>query len=155
MISFSLIAITGVSIAACIIVMTTNPKPEIFISLIFPLALGFMFYCVGRNINIYVIINISYTLGTIIIEKKRMFHCYNKQEIIQINEVKELIIEDQEGLFNLKFKLSDGKYVYGLNEMYDNGEGKKVLEIMKNALPERISLVDNLSPKQTNIDLKT
>ena len=39
--------------------------------------------------------------------------------------------------------------------MHDNGEGKKVLEIMKNALPERISFIDNLSPKQTNIDLKT
>ena len=84
-----------------------------------------------------------------------MFYCYNKQEIIQINEVKEVIIEDQDGLFNLKFKLSEGKNVYRLNGMHDNGEGKKVLEIMKNALPERISFIDNLSPKQTNIDLKT
>ena len=84
-----------------------------------------------------------------------MFYCYNKQEIIQINEVKEVIIEDQDGLFNLKFKLSEGKNVYRLNGMHDNGEGKNVLEIMKNALPERISFIDNLSPKQTNIDLKT
>ena len=72
-VSFFLIASTGGSIAACIIAMTSNGKPEVFISLIIPLVLGVAFYCVGRNIDIYVIINISYTLGTITIEKKECF----------------------------------------------------------------------------------
>ena len=75
-----------------------------------------------------------------------MFFCYNYQEIIQINEVEQVIIEDQEGLFYLKFILLDGKQVYVLNGIYNkNDEGRNALEFMRNALPEKISFKDNLS----------
>ena len=106
----------------------------------------FIIACIVGYINIfYVVINISSTLGTIAITKRKFFFCFTKKEIIQINDVQQVIVDTKNNLFNVIFKLSNGREVYGCSKIYDkNGKGKKAFEIIRNALPKRISFSGNL-----------
>ena len=152
--SFFFIFGIGASIIFFIIMLFTKNLGFIG-GIIISLVGAVIIFFVGRTITINAVINISSTLGTITIKKIKLFFCYNYQEIVQINEVQQIIIEDQEGLFYLKFILLDGKQVYGLNGIYNkNDEGRKALEFMRNALPERISFKDNLSVNSSDIDLR-
>ena len=118
---------------------------EFILLSLFPLIFLIIAFIVGSTNNIYVVINISSTLGTIAITKRKFFFCFTKKEIIQINDVQQVIVDTKNNLFNVIFKLSNGREVYGCSKIYDkNGKGKKAFEIIRNALPKRISFSGNL-----------
>ena len=111
----------------------------------FPLIILTFVFIVGCTNNIFVVINISPSLGTIVITKRRLWCCFAKKEIVQINDVQEVIVHTQNYSVNVIFKLSNGREVYGLSKIYDENEGRKAYKIIKNALPERISFSGNLA----------
>ena len=95
--------------------------------------------------NLWVNINISSTLGTIKITQERIFCCYNKEKIIQINEVQKIIYTINDLNFSINFKLSDEREVNGwIDASNKNGQGRRALEILRNSLPKRIIFEGNI-----------
>ncbi len=118
---------------------------EFILLSLFPLIFLIIAFIVGSTNNIYVVINISSTLGTIAITKKRLCCCFTKKEIVQINDVQQVIAQTEFSSFNVIFKLYDGREVYGCSKIDNkNGEGRKAFEIIRKVLPERISFSGNL-----------
>ena len=97
----------------------------ILLSLI-PLLFSIIAFIIGRIITIYTVIDISSTLGTIVITKKKIFCCFNKKQIVQINDIQKIVIQSEFSSFYIIFKLSDGREIYGCSRINNqNGEGKK------------------------------
>jgi len=109
--------------------------------LLIPSLIAFIF---GSIINTRIIINISSTLGIITIQKKKLFCCFNKQEIIQLNDIKQVSIKKTfvGDYFEIFFKLIDEKEIKVCPEIKNsNGEKNKAINIIKNALPQRIEFL--------------
>ena len=101
-------------------------------------------FIVGSIINTRIIINISSTLGKITIEKKKLFCCFNKQEIIQINDIKQVSIKKTlfGDNFEIFFKLINEKEVKVCPRIENkSGEKNKAINIIKNSLPKRIEFL--------------
>ena len=111
----------------------------------------------GSCISLYSIINISATLGTIIINNKKMCFCCSKQQILQINNLQQVIVQTDYSTnyeingvhynaFEVIFKLSDGSEIKGFSGVIDkNGEGRRAFQVIRNALPQRIGFGGNLA----------
>ena len=97
---------------------------DIFI--LFLLIPSLIAFIIGSIINTRIIINISSTLGIITIQKKKLFCCFNKQEIIQLNDIKQVsIIKTLFGNnFEIFFKLINEKKVKVCPEI-ENKSGEK------------------------------
>ena len=103
----------------------------------------------GRVLPFYSSINISSTFGTITILNKKIFGWFDKKIIIQINDIQEVIVQSKnlgkKNYFYVIFKLSDGREVKDFPGVINKkGEGKKVFQIIRNALPQRIAFSGNL-----------
>ena len=122
-----------------------------------PLIFAVVATILGSCISLYVIINISASLGTIIINKKKMCFCFSKQEVVQINDLQQVIVQTDYttnyeingvhyNAFEVIFRLSDGREVKGCSGIIDkNGEGRRAFLIIRNALPPRIAFGGNLA----------
>ena len=108
---------------------------------------------IASTFNIYVVIKISSTLGTIVIKRRKLCFCFNEKEVVQINDLDQVIIEkDEEGsfassdVFKINFKLLNGRYAYvcrGINNK--TGEGRRAYNIIRNALPQRIGVIGSFA----------
>ena len=157
--SFSaLLFIFGIGVA--IVVIYNGIKNDDSTSLLFaliPLLFAVIGIIFGICTNLYVTISISPTFGTIIINTKKMCFCLNKQVIIQINDIQQIIVERdpfktvQQGkvryrVFGVTFKLVDGREVVGFTKIMDkHGEGKGVFQFLRNSLPTRIAYSGDLT----------
>ena len=113
---------------------------------IIPLVFAIAASCVGAYDDAYIIINISSTIGTIEIKKNKFLFCYNTQEILKINDVKQVIVQSENSSFKIFFKLKDGREVEGCIYIDNkNGEGRKAFEIIRNNLPQNISFSGDLA----------
>ena len=115
---------------------------DIFI--LFLLIPSLIAFIIGSIINTRIIINISSTLGIITIQKKKLFCCFNKQEIIKLNDIKQVSIKKTlfGNYFEIFFKLIDEKEVKACPKIENNnGEKNKAINIIKNALPQRIEFL--------------
>jgi len=124
---------------------------------LFPLLFAVVATILGSCISLYVIINISSTSGTIIINKKKMCFCFSKKEIVQINDLQQVTVQTDYSThyeingvhydaFEIIFRLSDGREVKGCSGIIDkNGEGRRAFQIIRNALPSRIVFGGNLA----------
>ena len=122
-----------------------------------PLIFSVVATILGSCISLYVIINISSTSGLIIINKKKMCFCFNKQECVQINDLQQVIVQtdtttrytecgERYYSFEVIFRLSDGREVKGCSGIIDkDGEGRRAFQIIRNALPQRIVFDGNLA----------
>ena len=114
---------------------------DLILILLSPIPLVFTIFgcCFGSCANAWVDIKISPTLGIIKIGHKRICCCFNKEKIIQINEVQKVIIQTNEGLFTINFKLLDESEVNGWIKLGNkNSEGRRAFQVLKRALPQRI-----------------
>ena len=144
---FSFMIATGIS----------SGQTETILFAFIPFIFALIATILGSCISLYVIINISATLGTIIINKKKMCFCFSKQEIVQINDVQQVIVQTDYSTnyeingvhynaFEVIFKLVDGREVKGCSGIIDkNNEGRRAFQIIRNALPTRIVFGGNLA----------
>ena len=135
------------------IVNGSVPIPVIFPPLIF----GIIGVILDFIENLYFKIEINGTLGTISLYKVKVFFCFNKPKIIQIKDVVQVIIQidhsaniDTEGeyvrFFEVIFRLSNGQSFKGCSGIVDkDGEAHKAYTIIRNGLPERISIDGDLA----------
>ena len=139
---FFLCFFIGIVIAIIVLIygMYFENKDIIFSSPL-PLIFTIVGFILGITVNIQIVINISSALGTIVIIKKKTYWRFNKEKIIQINEVQEVIFQDFEDYFEINFKLSNETEVNGFVRIYQNSyeERRKAIEIIRNALPQRIA----------------
>ena len=111
----------------------------IFLSLIF-LIIATVGSVLGSSINFYVEIQVSSTLGTIVIDQKRTFCCFSQKKIIQINELQQVNIQNKKNKFEINFKLSNEREVNGWIKLDNkNNQARRVFDILRNALPQRIN----------------
>ena len=150
------IAGIGASVLMIVVGISSGQTEMIFFGLI-PLLFAVIATILGSCSSLYVTINISPTFGNIIINKKKMCFCFNKQEILQINDVQQLIVQTdphttyeingvQYNAFEVIFKLSDGREVVGCSGIIDkNGEGRRAFQIIRDSLPPKIGYGGNLA----------
>ena len=135
---------TGAAILTVYEGISSGDTNLLFIAL-FPLLFTLISCIMGSLMNVYFSINIQATFGTIIISKKKMCCCFNKKEILQINDVQQVIVQT-DSTFEIIFKLRDGREVKGLSGVTNiNGEGRKAFVIIRNALPQNIAFGGNLA----------
>ena len=144
---FSFMIATGIS----------NVQSQAILLAFIPLIFVVVATILGSCISLYVIINISSTSGLIIINKKKMCFCFNKQECVQINDLQQVIVQtdtttrykkcgERYYSFEVIFKLSDGIEVKGCSGIIDkDGEGRRAFQTIRNALPPRIVFGGNLA----------
>ena len=111
----------------------------------------------GSCKSLYFIINISATSGIITINKKKLCFCFNKQEIVKINDLQQVIVQTDNSCFRSSkggryksfeviFRLSNGREVEGCSGIMDkDGEGRRAFLIIRNAHPSRIVFDGNLA----------
>lgn len=150
--------IVGVGISALMVFLgISNHDVKLALIAFFPLIFAIVATILGSCISISVVLEISATLGTIVINKKKMCFCFSKQEIVQINDLHQVIVQTDlstnyeingvhYNAFEVIFKLSDGREVKGCTGIIDkNGEGRKAFQIIRNALPSRIGFGGDLA----------
>ena len=135
----------------------SNVQSQAILLAFIPLIFVVVATILGSCISLYVIINISSTSGLIIINKKKMCFCFNKQECVQINDLQQVIVQtdtttrytecgERYYSFEVIFRLSDGREVKGCSGIIDkDGEGRRAFQIIRNALPQRIVFDGNLA----------
>ena len=135
----------------------SNVQSQAILMAFIPLIFVVVATILGSCISLYVIINISSTSGLIIINKKKMCFCFNKQECVQINDLQQVIVQtdtttrykecgERYYSFEVIFRLSDGREVKGCSGIIDkDGEGRRAFQIIRNALPQRIVFDGNLA----------
>ena len=115
-----------------------NQIKLIFIGL-FPLIHSSIILVYGSHEYIFDIINISPTLGIILFKSISYVFCIDERKVIQINDLERVYINTWENSFEIIFKLSDEKefrvYAWKCNGKV---EGRKVSQILRNALPQRV-----------------
>jgi hypothetical protein len=148
----------GVFIIMLSAAISKNDKREIYQAFL-PLIFVLIAFILGSCFSLYITINISANSGLIIINKKKTFFCFNKQEILQISDIQQVIVQTNYYVhykinrqhfksFNIIFKLFDGREVTGCYGIIDkNREGSRAFQILRNALPQRIDFDGNLTYK--------
>ena len=131
----------------------SNPKTDKKFLILVPIIFEIIAIVIAIRTSLYIIINISATSG-IIIEKKKLFFCFNKQEVVKINDLKKVFVKidyetyhkDGYNRFEIIFKLSNGTEVQGCSSIRDiNGEARRAFQIFRNALPPRIVVSGNFA----------
>ena len=132
----------------------SNPQTDKKFLILVPIIFEIIAIVIAIRTSLYIIINISATSGIIIIDKKKLFFCFNKQEVVKINDLKKVIIKidyetyhkDGYNRFEIIFKLSNGTEVQGCSSIRDiNGEARRAFQIFRNALPPRIVVSGNFA----------
>ena len=98
-------------------------------------------------------INVDLYLGIIAITDTKFFCCFNRHKKVQINELKQIILESYAShkkhnphYSKLIFKLVDGKEVKGFDILDENKrEGRNAFEILRNVFPKNIPFEGNLT----------
>ena len=123
----------------------------------FPLIFIIVSIFVGSFMSPYRAIDIDNTSGTVTLTKAKVFSCFNKNEKIQINEIKQVVVKTDpkvtykfmKGIYNsfeVIFILSNGKQVKGCSgELDKNGEGRNCFSIIRKALPSKVTFSGNLT----------
>ena len=147
---------TGVAVTMLYLLISSGNTDLLFVAL-FSFLFTLISCIMGSLMNVYFSINIQATFGTIIISKKKVFCCFNKKEILQIDDVQQVIVQTDHSTsyeingvsysaFEIIFKLRDGREVKGLSGVIDkDGEGRKAFAIIRNALPQNIAFGGNLA----------
>ena len=134
-------------------IISSRQKKKLFLIFI-PLIFAIISFVLGIRSNLYFIINISATSGIIIIDKKKLFFCFNKQDVVKISDLKKVMVKidyethhkDGYNRFEIIFKLSNGTEVKGCSQITDkDGEARRAFQIIGNALPPRIEVCGNFS----------
>ena len=149
-----------VGIIASSLMLTTGiyDKVNIVLYLSFiPLIFTVVGSALGSCSNLYASINISSASRTITIRKHKVCFCFNDKVVIKINDLQQVIVQtdnrthyEENGnsynAFEVIFKLIDGREVKGCTGMINkNGEGTRVYQIIRNALPPSIAFGGDLA----------
>ena len=103
-----------------------------YLSLILPL----LFCFIGFSCNSIHYILLDPSQKRIILKKEKMFDCISKCQIIQINDIKKIILEKngnnpEEDRFKIYFKLVNDKKVIAIDTYDEKGEGSRALKTLK------------------------
>ena len=138
--------IVGIAASIFIISSSRGKIQQIFIGFI-PLIFSLVAVILGSCISLYFSINIDSSFRIITISKVKLFFCFSKKEVIEINHIKQVIVQtdystncfikgEHYNAFDVIFKLVDGNEVIGCTKIINkNGEGRKAFNIIRNALP--------------------
>ena len=104
----------------------------------------------GSCSNIYSIINIESSSGTVIIKRRKICCCFNRKHVININSIKEVIARNDGhtsyeingvhyNAFEIIFVINDGREIVGCSGAINkDGELGQAYDILRNALPNNI-----------------
>ena len=133
-----------------ILIGIANNSIEFALFALIPFLFTFIAIILGSCINVYSIINIESSSGTVIIRRKRMCCCFNRKHVININSIKEVIVQTDghtsyeiNGVhydaFEVIFILNDGREIVGCSGAINkDGELSQAYNILRNALPKNI-----------------
>ena len=122
----------------------------------FPLIFGLASVCLGSCVAMNHTIEIDNSVGTIITKSKKIFFCFNKTNIININEIRQVIVKidpttnyEINGVhynaFEVIFQLVNGQEVKGCSGVIDkNGEGRRAASAIRSGIPRNIPLAGDL-----------
>ena len=150
--------IVGIGVSAFMIYtgISSGNSEQILFGLI-PLVFTLVAVILGSCISLYFSLEIENSFGTIVIKKVKLFFCFSKKEILQINDLQQVVVQTDYSTtyeingvhydaFEIIFKLHDGREVKGCSGVIDkNGEGRKAFNIIRNALPQNIAFGGNLA----------
>ena len=150
--------IVGIGASALMIStgISVGNSEQILFGLI-PLVFTSVAVILGSCISLYFSIDIENSFGTIIIKKVKLFFCFSKKEILQVNDLQQVVVQTDYSTtyeingvhydaFEIIFKLNDGREVKGCSGVIDkNGEGRKAFNIVRSALPQNIAFGGNLA----------
>ena len=150
--------IVGIAASAFMIStgISSGDSQQILFGLL-PLIFTLVAFILGSCISLYFSIDIENSFGTISIKKTKLFFCFSKKEIIEVNNLQQVIVQTDYSTnyeingvhynaFEIIFKLNDGREVKGCSGVIDkNGEGRRAFVVMRNALPQNIAFGGNLA----------
>ena len=138
-----------------LVLAITGGSIPIFV-VFFPLIFGIVSIILGSCFSMNYIIEIDNSVGTIIIKSKKMCFCLNKSNIININEVRQVVVKidpttnyEINGVhynaFEVIFQLVNGQEVKGCSGVIDkNGEGRRAAGIIRSGIPQNIPFSGDL-----------
>jgi len=121
-----------------------------------PLFFSIAAIVLGSIYSLYNIFTIDINLGIIDIYSKKIFCCCNKKRIIEFNNIEQISIQTDTSkniqtigtsykVFEVIFKLNNGKNIKGITGIELNSEGNEVFRIFRDALPQNIPINGNLA----------
>ena len=120
-------------------------------ALVFITIWGAGFLSIGGLGIFYTSITIDPTFGTFSIKKKKLCCCFSETKEYKIYELRKVIIQreykmnsesqNQYKVFKMEILLQNNLIITALSGLYDeNNESKKVLNILRNSLPNNIEI---------------
>ena len=148
--------IVGFGLFTLLLVMAISGASIPFFVVGFPLIFGIVSIILGSCSSLNFIIEIDNSVGTIFIRSKKIFFCCNKSNIININEVRQVVVKidpttnyEINGVhynaFEVIFQLVNGQDVKGCSGVIDkNGEGRRAASIIRSGIPRNIPFAGDL-----------
>ena len=151
---------TGFLIGGIYIIYNWNKISLMWLYMIFIVIALIIIIIIASNCGIGYIIDINKSLGITRTTKRKLLCCFNKTQDIQINEIREVIIETDYSLrftmgrrkkkryygFQVMFTLSNGGNIQVLSGVYDKaGESDKCFKYLKRGLPQSVNFSGNLA----------
>ena len=148
--------IVGFGLFGFMLVLATSGGSIPFYVAGFPLLFGIVSIILGSCISMNYIIEIDNSVGTILIRNKKIFFCFNKSNVININEVRQVVVKidpttnyEINGVhynaFEVIFQLVNGQDVKGCSGVIDkNGEGRRAASIIRSGIPRNIPFAGDL-----------
>ena len=136
--SFNIMLVVSIFISTIAIIANFN-NVFVYLSLLLPLIFLFMGSCI--TFRYYIAYDSSQK--KIILKKEKIFKCFKKNQIIQINDIRKVIFkryEDNEAnhCFKINFILVKEKNITVVDVFEKEGEYTKAFQSLKNILPEEI-----------------
>ena len=136
--SFNIMLVVSIFISTIAIIANFN-NVFVYLSLLLPLIFLFMGSCI--TFRYYIAYDSSQK--KIILKKEKIFKCFKKNQIIQINDIRKVIFkryEDNEAnhCFKIYFFLVKEKNITVVDVFEKEGEYTKAFQSLKNILPEEI-----------------
>jgi hypothetical protein len=136
--------------------ISDNSSAPPFYILLIPLLFGIISIILGSCSSMNFIIEIDNSVGTIFIRSKKIFFCFNKSNVININEVRQVVVKidpttnyEINGVhynaFEVIFQLVNGQDIKGCSGVIDkNGEGRRAASIIRSGIPRNIPFAGDL-----------
>ena len=133
-----------------VLIAMANKSIEFGLFALIPFLFTLIAIILGSCTNVYSIINIESSSATVIIRRKKMCCCFNRKHIININSIREVIVQNDGhtsyeingvhyNAFEVIFILNDGRKIVGCSGVINKeGELRNAYNILRDALPKNI-----------------